>query len=95
MFHQKVCVCAQNNRRVRWPGLLVFRSTFLPWVLGALMAVAGVGWLTFVSRQLASSLSPYHYVAGGIGEGLLTVWLLAAGVNAARWKAQAAGTNTL
>jgi hypothetical protein len=66
-------------------GILIFRSTFLPRVLGGLMVIAGVGWLTFVSRELAASLSPYHYVAGGIGEGLLTLWLLVMGVDAERW----------
>jgi hypothetical protein len=53
------------------------------------MAIAGLGWLTFVSRPLATYLSPYHYVAGGIGEGLLTVWLLVAGVNTGRWSEHA------
>ena len=71
-------------------GYLILRSTFLPRILGALMMIAGLGWLTFVSHRLASYLSPYHYVAGGIGEITLTLWLLAAGVNAARWKEQAA-----
>jgi hypothetical protein len=70
-------------------GYLILRSTFLPKVLGVLMAIAGLGWLTFVSKPLAASLSPYHYIAGGIGEGLLTLWLLAMGVNAENWKQQA------
>jgi hypothetical protein len=70
-------------------GYLILRSTFLPRVLGALMVLAGLGWLTFLSPQLAHYLSPYHYVSGGIGEGLLTLWLLVFGVNAQRWKEQA------
>jgi hypothetical protein len=53
------------------------------------MMIVGLGWLTFLSRPLASYVSPYHYIAGGIGEGLLTLWLLVIGVNAARWKEQA------
>ena len=69
--------------------ILILRSNFLPKFLGWLMALAGVGWLTFVSPPLADSLSPYHYTAGGIGEGLLTVWLLFRGVDAVRWKQQA------
>ncbi len=70
-------------------GYLILRSTFLPRILGALMVVAGLGWLTFVSPRFATYLSPYHYIAGGIGEGLLTLWLLVAGVNAGRWREQA------
>lgn len=70
-------------------GVLIFRSNFLPRILGGFMLIAGLGWLTFVSRPLAASLSPYHYVAGGIGEGLLTLWLLVMGVDATRWNEQA------
>jgi hypothetical protein len=70
-------------------GCLILRSAFLPRILGALMAIAGLGWLTFLSPQFAHSLSPYPYIAGGIGEISLTLWLLAMGVNAARWKEQA------
>jgi uncharacterized protein DUF4386 len=70
-------------------GVLIFRSKFLPRILGGFMGIAGVGWLTFLSPPLAASLSPYHYLAGGIGEGLLTLWLLMMGVDAVRWNEQA------
>lgn len=70
-------------------GYLIFRSTFLPGVLGALMAFAGLGWLTFLSASVASLLHPYNLVPGLIGEGALTVWLLAVGLNDQRWKEQA------
>jgi hypothetical protein len=65
-------------------GYLIFRSTFLPRILGVLMAIAGVGWLTFLSPTLANHLSPYIFAPGIIGEGALTLWLLAMGVNAER-----------
>ena len=70
-------------------GWLIFRSTFLPRILGALMAVAGLGWLTFLSPPLANHLSPYILVPGFVAEALLMLWLLVKGVNVQRWKEQA------
>ncbi len=73
---------------------LILQSTFLPKLLGVLMAIAGLGWLTFVSSALAASLSPYHYIAGGVAEGLLALWLVIMGVDAARWNEKASGSMT-
>ncbi len=70
-------------------GYLIFRSTFLPRILGALMAFAGLGWLTFLSPPLANYLAPYNFIPGLLGEGVLTLWLLVMGVNGQRWKEQA------
>jgi len=70
-------------------GYLVFRSTFLPRVLGVLMAFAGLGWLTFMWPPLADALAPYNLAPGMLGEGLLILWLLVKGVNVPRWKEQA------
>ena len=70
-------------------GYLIFRSAFLPRILGALMAFGGLGWLTFASPDLADYLSPYNLAPGILGEGALTVWLLAKGVDAQRWLEQA------
>lgn len=72
-------------------GYLIFRSTFLPRVLGVLMAFGGLGWLTFLSPSLADQLSPYNMAPGIIGEFSLTLWLLVRGVNAQRWKELADG----
>jgi hypothetical protein len=70
-------------------GYLIFRSTFLPRILGVLMAIGGLGWLTFLSSPLANYLSPYNLAPGILGEGSLTLWLLVMAVNAQRWKEQA------
>jgi hypothetical protein len=70
-------------------GYLIFTSAFLPRILGGLMALAGLGWLTFLSPPLASHLSPYNLVLGFLAELLLCLWLLVMGVNVQRWKEQA------
>jgi hypothetical protein len=67
-------------------GYLIFRSTFLPRMLGVLMAIAGLGWLTFLSPSLANNLSPYNFVPGVLGEGALTLWLLVVGVDVPKWE---------
>ena len=70
-------------------GYLIFRSGFLPRILGVLMAFGGLGWLTFISPTLADYLSPCNLAPGILGEGALTVWLLAVGVNVQRWQERA------
>jgi hypothetical protein len=71
-------------------GYLIFKSIFLPRILGVLVALAGLGYLTFVWPPLGSHLFfPYVVVAGVVGEGSLTLWLLVIGVNAQRWTEQA------
>jgi hypothetical protein len=73
-------------------GYLIFRSTFLPRILGVLMAIGGLGWMTFLAPPLAGYLSPYNLAPGILGEGALTLWLLLMGVNVQRWKEQATAT---
>jgi hypothetical protein len=70
-------------------GYLIFNSTFLPRILGALMAFAGMGWLTFLSPPLVNYLSPYNLASGLLGEVSVFLWLLVMGVNVQRWKEQA------
>ena len=69
-------------------GYLIFRSTFLPRILGVLMALAGLGWLIFLS-PLANYLSTYLKVLGFLAEASLMLWLLVKGVNEQRWREQA------
>jgi Domain of unknown function (DUF4386) len=67
-------------------GYLIFRSTFLPRILSALMTIGGLGWLTYMSTSLANNLSPYNLASGLLGEGLVMLWLLVFGLNAQKWK---------
>jgi hypothetical protein len=76
-------------------GYLISRSTFLPRILGALMTVAGLAWLIFQSAPLENYLSSYNLVRGILGQGSLTLWLLAIGVNVQRRNEQASVRITL
>jgi hypothetical protein len=64
-------------------GTLIFRSTFLPRILGVLMALAGVGWLIVLS-PLGIQLSTYLKILGFLAELSLCLWLVVMGVNAPR-----------
>jgi hypothetical protein len=75
-------------------GYLIFRSTFLPRILGPLMAFAGLGWLTYLSNPLVKRLSPYNVISGLLGEIPVFFWFLIVGVNVQRWKGQASATVT-
>jgi hypothetical protein len=66
-------------------GYLIFRSTFLPRALGALMTVASLAWLTWLSNPLVKHLSPYNLAAGALAELSVFLWLLVMGLNAQRW----------
>jgi hypothetical protein len=69
-------------------GYLIFRSAFLPRILGVLIASAGLGWLLFLS-PLPNHLSTFLKVLGFLAELSLCLWLLVMGVNDQRWKEQA------
>ncbi len=71
-------------------GYLIFRSAFLPRILGLLMGLAGVGWLIFLT-PLANTLSLYLKVLGFVAEASLMLWLIVKGVDEQQWTAQAGG----
>jgi hypothetical protein len=73
-------------------GYLIFKSTFLPRVLGVLLAIDGVGWMIFVVPPFAGQIFPIIAAASAFAEIPLQLWLLAVGVNAQRWKAQEAAS---
>lgn len=70
-------------------GWLTLNATFLPRAVGVLLIVAGLGWLTYIHPPLAKRLGALAMAPGMVGEGLLTFWFLAAGVDPERWRAQA------
>jgi uncharacterized protein DUF4386 len=72
-------------------GVLIFRSTFMPRILGVLLAISGTGWMMYLVPPIATHLFiPYLAGASAIGELPLMLWLLIMGVNNERWHAQAA-----
>lgn len=61
-------------------GYLIIQSTFLPKTLGVLLAIGGLGWLTFAYPPFANRLLPWIILPGIVGEGCLSLWLIAFGV---------------
>ncbi len=75
-------------------GYLIFRLTFLPRILGVLLAIAGLCYLTnsfayFISPELAGHLFPYILVPCFVAELALCLWLLVIGVNVPNWREKA------
>ena len=75
-------------------GYLIFRSRFLPRILGVLMAVAGLCYLTsslasFLSPRFAAHLLPYILMPSAVGELALSLWLLVMGVDVENWSKRA------
>ena len=74
-------------------GYLIFRSTFLPRILGVLLAISGLyyqinNFAEFLYPAIAARVEPYVFVIG-MAELLLALWLVVMGVNEQRWKEQA------
>jgi hypothetical protein len=69
-------------------GILIFKSAFLPRIIGVVMVLAGLSYMPFLSPPLARSMQPYILFFPAIGQISLTLWLLVMGVNAQRWKEQ-------
>jgi len=66
-------------------GYLVYRSGMFPKALGAIVMLGAAGYLagvvaTYATTAFDSSLAVYFGIAGGIGELLFLLWLLAVGV---------------
>ena len=75
-------------------GYLLLESSFFPRILGVLMAIAGLCYVTdsfanFLSPGFAAHLVPYILVPSGLGELSLCLWLLVIGLNEPRWQKRA------
>jgi hypothetical protein len=70
-------------------GYLIYRSKFLPKILGLLMVVAGVTYWINSFRLFLALPIPYIPWVTLIAENSLALWLLVVGVNEAEWRAQA------
>ena len=73
-------------------GFLIFRSTFMPRLIGAGLVLEGLGWIAYFSPPIGVALFPVTAFFGLFGELPLIAWLLIKGVNAERWHAQAAAS---
>lgn len=74
-------------------GTLIFRSTFMPRILGVLLCISGIGWMMYLVPPVAMPLfMPYLAGASAIGELPLLFWMLVMAVNAEKWHAQAAAS---
>lgn len=78
-------------------GYLIIRSTFLPSLVGLIVAVAGAGYVIDAFAPLLfpsyaeAGLSTYVVILPAlVGEGALTLWLLIRGVNRRKWLEAAA-----
>jgi len=75
-------------------GTLIARSTFLPRLIGILLAVGGTSYIvvsliTLLAPQWGPRFVAVVLPAALIGEGSLTLWLLVRSVNVQRWQEQA------
>jgi hypothetical protein len=72
---------------------LIFRSTFFPRIIGALLVIEGLLYLinsfaNFLAPGIAARVFPY-LAASAVAEISLCLWLLVMGVNVQRWREQA------
>lgn len=76
-------------------GYLIFKSNFLPKVLGLMIQLGGLCYLSnsfvfFLAPSVSGSLFPWILLPCFVAELSLALWLLVKGVNVQRWKEQAA-----
>ena len=80
-------------------GYLVYKSSYLPRAVGALLVVAGCCYLInsfshFLNLAFAATLTPVLLVPIFVAELSLTLWLIVKGVDAAKWEERASAAPT-
>ncbi|MDQ4106550.1 MAG: DUF4386 domain-containing protein, partial [Actinomycetota bacterium] len=71
-------------------GHLIYRSGYLPRIIGVLLVIGGLGYLTnsfaqILAPALAANLLPWVLLPAFLGELGLALWLTVKGVNVPRW----------
>jgi hypothetical protein len=61
-------------------GALILRSALVPRIIGGLLLLGGIGWITYADLSLARSLQPYNMACGILAELIFTIWLIAFGI---------------
>ncbi|MDE1987195.1 MAG: DUF4386 domain-containing protein [Alphaproteobacteria bacterium] len=79
-------------------GLLIWRSNFLPKILGVMLGVAGLCYLVesfanFLAPALGHQFGMWLLLPCAVAEYALILWLLIVGVNATKWRRQAGVTS--
>jgi len=78
---------------------LIYKSTFMPRIIGVLLTIEGVGYLVNSSALfLVPALQPRifaYFAPTALAEIALCLWLLVMGVNVQRWKEKAGAAGYL
>jgi len=74
-------------------GCLIFKSTFLPTIIGIMMVLGGLCYLfnsftSFIDPQFAWQLFPFIQIPSGLAELSFCLWLLIKGVDKPGWEQQ-------
>ncbi len=74
-------------------GSLIYRSGYLPRLIGAMLLVAGVSYLfdsfaTIIAPSLSKALFPWPLLPGFFSELALCLWLMVKGIDLTKWPAR-------
>jgi len=61
-------------------GYLIYRSTYIPKILGVLLVIVGVGWVVYPLKPYLYPNAPFDFIPwAGFGELIFPIWLLIKG----------------